>query len=162
MTTQEKTKILLVFIQKVETVKKKKGRMFYRLTQEEWAQMKQGFTPKLEAEDRFLVFSEKTAKFLQPGQVCEIEAKNAEGSSVYPNTEKYLGVWPDKEAVLEWESNSRAFSILWEERRRMKNASKMSLLRDALDPIREQYLKLIGRDKRAAFLSLVITYITGT
>src|ERR1700677_3806226 len=104
--TDEKVKILLLFIQQVETDKGKKGNRFLLLTRDEWEESKAGNPSKFDdlangGGPRVRVF-DKAGKGLSPGQVIEIEATDYECNSVFPGTERYLGLWGDKEARQQW------------------------------------------------------------
>jgi hypothetical protein len=93
------------------------------------------------------------------GYVYEVEAPDDSGSTIYTNTMRYKGQWPDERARVEWASHDEARKRVWLAQKATSDASKTNPLHEALTPVRDAYMRSVG-DNRTQLLAAVVQFIT--
>ncbi len=158
----DKVKLVLVCLRHTETTGGKRGIVFYRLSPAEWAAAQKD-PPEVDQEDtdRACVFLDKNWKHTSAGQVFEVESTDDVSTTIYPSTQRYLGLWPDEDARRAWRLFDETNKVDMELAARQKREAKDDPVADALAPLRDQYRRTIGGVRRAALLARIIQYVTG-
>jgi hypothetical protein len=92
------------------------------------------------------------------GSIVEVEAKDAEASTVFYNTARLVGRWDSEDDLVRWKSYDAAWADWWEGKQALARAKAENPLLDALAPIREAYRRLPNVQK-AHLLAKVVAYL---
>jgi hypothetical protein len=151
----EREKVLLVYIGECQMVRGNKQALLFKEVTEKECEEGPDISHK---DDR--VYSKKGLRHGKPGAIYEFEAHRPEGGlSIFPNTQKFVGNWPNKEHLLKWDSENSTYLNYLEQQKVENKESKYSELEERLAPIREQYAKT-PYSRKQAFLAAVLYHIT--
>lgn len=103
----------------------------------------------------------KSPTVLRPGVIYEVSyPEGKQGESIYTNTLKYHGEWPDKNVVFDLNAKERGLVASYEAEAEDKKAAKRDPLKRQLKPVRQAYLNAVGSN-RQQLLAWCVAYIVG-
>lgn len=149
-------KIKLVFVGACVLNTKKKGGVFYRISDEEIAR-----GVMADELPREMVFGWDIAgKCGRPGTIYEFETPpdKADGSSIFGGTMRFQSRLKSDDRVLEWQVKHDALLRELDMKAREKSEKNRDLVQEQLEPLRVVYRGLSAA-RRAAFLAKVIHYM---
>ncbi len=151
--TQEKPRIKLrvAYVGECLTTEKEKATR--------WALLGEGDVVK-----SYLVYTSKYLRKLKPsiGEIRTLDATDDKGSSIFPESSRYVGTLPHTHTErMTWDSEATTKEVEEELERRRKKETEAESLKASLALAHEQYGRIIGSRRRAAFLAQVIQYVTG-
>ena len=141
----------------VEGKKKKKlqSKDFLVVTQEEYENGTK--MTEVEQEKRSRVYN-KHFNNAHPGYVYEVESvSEGDRMSIYPDTIRFVGCWPDDVQRLKWEAVHKSVQNEWESKAAEK--SHEDAFEKYLAPIREVYDRT-PYPRKQALLAAILYYIT--
>lgn len=145
-------KVLLVFARVCETESGKPARLFYLVTRDEYERGESEFK-----EQR--LFGPKVCKHATPGNVYEIEAKEASADTIFGSTARYIGMWKDDTKRLQWSAEHRMTENYKSAKKREQDAKKYDALKEQLAPLRDLYART-PYAKKQALLAAILYEIT--
>jgi hypothetical protein len=95
-----------------------------------------------------------------PGTVYKVqETIGSENSSIFPDSSKYEGQWPDQEQRTLWQVEHRTAVTTLDLRKKAKKEGSEDNFA-VLMPFRTKYRSLVSQDQRAALLAQMIAFVT--
>lgn len=91
----------------------------------------------------------------RPGQVFEVDAADAAGSSIYTATARYRQMWPDDAAVTSWRAEDQTAVAALDLEDQAEADRKHDAVLECLAPLRRLYRQLPA-PRRAHLLALVV------
>lgn len=159
MSDAPRVKILLLMRRTARTSDKKRGGVFYLITEND---LVAGGDPD-EYPDNLRQCAYSRAKGLlgqaRPGQVFEVEATTPTGDSVFTATARYRRMWPDGAVVTRWQAEEQVTTARLDLEDRAAKDRRHDAVLDCLAPLRKLYRRLPAPE-RAHLLALVVERLT--
>jgi hypothetical protein len=102
------------------------------------------------------LYSKRVHGLSQPGAVVEIDGND---TAVFPGSDRFLSLWPDRARMAEWQAASDATTRAAEAYKAGKKEGARRLDLEALEPLRRAY-RALPAPARAQLLARVVAWLT--
>lgn len=95
-----------------------------------------------------------------PGAVIEVEYDRDDDGSVYPQTSKYLGMWPNHDDLATWKTEHSAHDLDMRMRKKAGQDARKEADLECLLPIREAMIRM-STQQRHLTIARVVRFLLG-